>query len=138
MLSQAERRIVDAIADVASPPGARLRSVASESGVSGGVAELLAAMGRDRARFVRMFLWLLELWPLFTRGRRLSSLEPGARLHALEAWHGSRLLLRRSVVRAVLGLVQVVRWSTPEASAALGWKPGPRSVAPVTRFTQFP
>jgi choline dehydrogenase-like flavoprotein len=99
MLSDAERRILHALATTAIPPG-RLLPGASHATVER-VEGVLASMSPAVTRVIKGLLWSLELGALPLQRGRFSSLPFGRRLAALETFdsaEATRLALRGLLV----------------------------------------
>lgn len=127
VLTEQEHGILAAVAEALIPPRDGLPSP-DEIGVARKIDALLARLHPGTAAEVKQALGLLEnaLPGLFLDGRirPLSRLDREARAQVLEGWRTSRLPLKRTVFRAVAGLVGATYWGDPRTHAFVGY-PGP-------------
>jgi hypothetical protein len=114
-----------AVAETVVPEAAALDGTGwadLEAIVEGLLATRPAALRRQLGVLIR----LLDLLPLLRHGRRLTALEPAARLAFLEAMQDAPLLLLRRGVWGLRTLVFAGYYGRPEGAAAIGYRADPR------------
>ncbi len=115
-LSDAERGVLQALAEAAIPPGRVLHGAGEDT--LRRTEDFLGELPAGLRRAFRAGLWAVELqaWPRF--GHRFSSLPPGRRLEALAAWHAHEAT--RLMLRGLLAPLKVVHFESQAAYDALG------------------
>ncbi len=117
-LGPREARIAAALAAAAMPPGAFL-----EGGGERTVVKLHAWLEGASALHVnaiRALLWAAELAAIASTGRRFTALPVARATRFLEAWQGSRIGLRRSLLRAILTPLKAAHFDDPAMLAHVG------------------
>lgn len=118
------RAVVRALADTMfpaapdAPPGGEV--------VPDALEDLAASMDPAAVRELGIALHLLELGALPLHGRRFTRLSPSKRERYLRGWMGSRLGFRRTVYRALRGLVANLYYADERTWAHLGYA-GPKA-----------
>ena len=121
MLSSNDKRILLAIAEVATPAGKNV-PVPSAATLEGAQA-VLDHLGPGVARGYRLLLRALDLAAVPIAGRRLGSLEPEPRLRVLSALHEGSTYWG---VRAVVSPLKMAQARHPAVAEAVGAAPSPR------------
>jgi choline dehydrogenase-like flavoprotein len=119
-LSPRERRIVRALAAAVIPAGDVF-----EAGGEGTVPryeQWLDGATPSQVLLLRSLLWTAELAAVPSTGRVLSALTPQRASRFLEAWAGSRLHVRRMMLRAIVIPIKVAHFDDRRAFEAVGCK----------------
>ena len=128
VLSAREYAILTTLAEALCPGGEGLPTVA-EVDVAGKVDLLLSRMHPAAAAEFQQVLGLIEspLAGLFLQGqlRPFSQCDLAERTRILKGWKSSTLSLRRTVYKAISGLVISSYWSDPRTYAFVGYKGPP-------------
>ncbi len=117
------RRLVEALADTAIPPGRRVQKRAGPVAVEG-IDELLGELPWLLRWALLAGLFLFEWSALFLAGRRFSRLPPNERLAVLDRWHHGTATVRVAL-RGLLTPLKLTYFADDEVAAALGYTPKP-------------
>jgi hypothetical protein len=119
-LSDRERRIVRALAAAIIPPGSVFEP--GGEGTLRRFEQWLDGANTFQMRLVKSILWTAELAALPATGRMLSALPRERATRFLESWAGSKLHVRRMLLRAIASPIKVAHFDDRKAFEAVGCK----------------
>ncbi len=124
VLTRAEARVVDALADVLFP-GVHFPVSGREAGVTREVDRIVRdVMDPMRAQGFRYLLRALEWGTLASRGRRFTDLPRADQLDVLEAWVTPEVVPRRVAAESIKAVLGMAYFAHPQVQAAMGWRTG--------------
>ncbi len=115
------RRLVEALADAAIPPGSRVQRRAGPVVVEK-VGEMLGELPWSLRLGFLAGLLVLEWSAILVAGRRFTRLPPAKRLAVLDRWHHGHALVR-VMLRGLLTPLKVAFYAEEDVAAALGYRP---------------